>query len=699
MNGIISEQPSRDTPAPKPLMISTVILGTCLFGGFASGINITPSALAAMNPFRTETLHFDKIAWISHEVGDGLKTMVMTYVEEQNKAESLTFTPYELSLEKIKRFHLRSLHPDRSSFKKLDQAVHEIAQATHYDAYEDYQMAITRLRGEFSLALNETPGPLPPQIIAMTSSSAETVVATPVPPSPTKTRMTAQSLLKQDLYLDPPMLMPQTAPLSMATQTVSSQKIQPSARTQKPVRERIDQPVVMTPSKLNQKEKEKLTNELLAVQISAQANQPYYQFLKREKIAQTTKVRPLIQINESASEPDPIEPQTLLGQNVKANFEAAASPTNQCTQLSTQTFIMAGGNTSGDVATQVCAGEVSWISKPFSGSAWVKVSGDRYLSTMTMNPAPNGGSTLLLDSNALGLIAIKSGVHVTKGMGIIVGRVPDGFKISFLGRAEETEYFDSNGKKYFAILNAEPGAGVVELESKLNPNVSSTVFTPVLEDTVSYLDLTAPIVRSLKIKVVKNNAANDPEVAKLTVGLSTQAAIQAITRETGQAILKSVNLVPGFPVYVDVSSHTADSEGYTYRYELKHPQANGIYIVNQVAEKTIRHWLKQVKQGLSDQSAMVVGFLNRERLDGFKNLHTTQVESLTAKYGLEPINYTVLWDGKISLVDPLEGDIPRFMSVQIPEGLSQVKILNEAKQTVSSDLIPISARIIHVITD
>jgi hypothetical protein len=225
------------------------------------------------------------------------------------------------------------------------------------------------------------------------------------------------------------------------------------------------------------------------------------------------------------------------------------------------------------------------------------------------------------------------------------------------------------------------------------------VFTPVLDDTISYLDLATPEARTLTIKVVKSGAVNDPEVAKLTVGLSTQSGIQAITRADGQASLKNVNLVPGFPVFVDVSSHTEDASSYTYRYELKQPRQSGTYIVNEISEKSIHHWLSQVKQGLSDQSAMVVGIYDRKKLDGFKHPHYTEVEALTSKFGLEPINYTILWNGKLSTSDPLEGDVPRFMSVQIPEGLSQVRLLNEAKEVVSSELLPISPRVIHVISD
>ena len=372
---------------------------------------------------------------------------------------------------------------------------------------------------------------------------------------------------------------------------------------------------------------------------------------------------------------------------------------NACGGVATQKFIKAGGASNTDVAIQICPTNLTWLSKSDQNSAWLKIEGEDYFPTLTLEPAPNNGSTLLLDTNALGLLSIKSGVHVTKGMGIILGLVPEGYKVNYTGRAEETEYFDSTGNTYFAILNAEPGAGVVEVESKTNPNISSTVFAPVLGDVITYLDLAAPIARNLKIKVVKNGTANDPEISKLTVGLSTQTGLQAITRADGQATLKNVNLVPGFPVFVDVASRNEGTDSFTYRYQITHPEAGGVFVANEVNEKSIHHWLSQVKQGLSDQSAMVIGLYDRKKLNGFKSIHYSEVEALTAKYGLEPMSYSVLWNGAISSTEPLEGDLPRFMAVQVPEGLSNVKLLNETREVESSELFPISPRVIHVISN
>jgi hypothetical protein len=160
-----------------------------------------------------------------------------------------------------------------------------------------------------------------------------------------------------------------------------------------------------------------------------------------------------------------------------------------------------------------------------------------------------------------------------------------------------------------------------------------------------------------------------------------------------------VNLVPGFPVFIDVASRNGGTESFTYRYQIKHPESGNVFVAPEVNDQSIHHWLSQVKQGLSDQSAMVIGIYDRKKLNGFKSIHYSQVEALTAKYGLEPMSYSVLWNGEISSTEPLEGDLPRFMSVQVPEGLSNVKLLNETREVESSELFPISPRVIHMIAN
>ena len=350
------------------------------------------------------------------------------------------------------------------------------------------------------------------------------------------------------------------------------------------------------------------------------------------------------------------------------------------------------------VDIHVCPAKLDWLSKDWDGKGWARFEGPEHRTTIVRFPAPNHGNTLMLDDRALAAISIRSGLRIAKGMGIIAGPVPEGFKIEFSGRSEDTEYFESNHKKYFAILNAEPGAGVVELVSDEGQSKSSSVFAPVLEDAVTYLDLSTPALRNIPVKVLKGEAQISPDVAGLTVGLSTQSGIQAITQSNGSAMLQNVPVVPGFPYFVDVSSRRNGLGSFTYRAELKHPTQDGTYLIHQMPEKGLYRWLGQIQQDLSDQAAMITGTYSRSRIDGFRNDYQVKIDPLGNKGGLEPMTYSILWNQELEQNGALEGDQPAFMSVQVPDGLSRVILEDEHHQVIHSDLIPVSPRVIHVVS-
>ncbi|NDG85451.1 MAG: hypothetical protein EBX52_10515 [Proteobacteria bacterium] len=345
-----------------------------------------------------------------------------------------------------------------------------------------------------------------------------------------------------------------------------------------------------------------------------------------------------------------------------------------------------------------CPKTISWLSSNDSHQGWIKVEGANHRATLTYQPAPNAGSTLLLDDLWIQSILIRNGLHLQTGMGAVLGPLPPGYRVEFTGRSEETEYFEANHKKYFLILNAEPGSGVIELVGSQNQERNATLFVPVLEDVITYADLVAPVERDIRIKVVKNSTPEDPDVVGLTVGLSTQTGIQAITKSDGTADLTGVKMVNGYPLYIDVSSKNNGYPGYTYRYEIQNPASASVHVVDEVADPSLRHWLRQVGSELSDQSAMVVGAINRSKLDGFQTLYTATVNPLAQNRVFDPVSYSILWDGTISRTDPLEGDLPRFMAVQVPEGLSQVVIESEDHERIQTSLIPVSPRVIHVIS-
>jgi hypothetical protein len=306
---------------------------------------------------------------------------------------------------------------------------------------------------------------------------------------------------------------------------------------------------------------------------------------------------------------------------------------------------------------------------------------------------------LLLDSTELSDLALRAGIGLVKGSGVLVGPAPKGYRISFAGRSEEPESFEAGGKRYFAILNAEPGAGVIELAKEGDPASVATVFVPVLGDLITYVDLSPPAETTLAVRVVKTGKPEDPDTSHLTVGWSMHQGIRAITRQDGYAELKNILVVPGFPAFLDVQSRREDEPGYVYRYEIRKPSDGALHLLPQIPEPQLARWLGQVRQGLSDQSAMIVGSVRPSRIDPKGPPVYAAVEPLTDKYGLEPITYSLTWDGKIDNFAPLDARSPRFMAVQIPEGLSQVRIGTSSAHPAALGLLPVSPRVIHVITE
>jgi hypothetical protein len=96
---------------------------------------------------------------------------------------------------------------------------------------------------------------------------------------------------------------------------------------------------------------------------------------------------------------------------------------------------------------------------------------------------------------------------------------------------------------------------------------------------------------------------------------------------------------------------------------------------------------------------MIIGSLDRKKIDGFKNHYYVKTSDINEKESLKPKTLTVLWDEKLSDKEPLEGDNPRFLTVQAPEGLTQVNIVNDSNKMLQSSLIPVSPRVINVISE
>ncbi len=709
MNGIISKIASRSISTHRltPRQIgASLATGLCLFSGFALGNSVQ---LPPLNTFGFQTVSFSKIAWLKDDLQDKKITIAPateSITVTRASAEEV-FVPFVLEPRKTPATCTKAkVAKGKSNLEKL-RALYTrlnspIENKNHVNVFEDFRTAASNIRTDFKISAEF---PKPAAVATIVKLRREPAEAKPqvthaviaVKPHPVSRVVHATPAPKK--VLSPVAVMPVIAakPVQDAgneSEPAKTALVQTEQVTQTFSSATGELPDVHFNDVLTQEEKSELANELLAVQVNHQ------QEIKS----------PMLEKAPSAAK---IEHQNLKSQETQAPSTSSTTASEQyaqkqlqnrknsdgCNILDSQEFAVPTNTALVPLNTQICPDKKEWLSKGWSDRGWVKLEGPQNYPTVMYYPAPNEGATLLLNQNSLNLLALRSGIHMAEGAGTIVGTVPAGYKIEFTGRGEETQYFETGSKKYFVIFNGEPGAGVIELLSEENQKLSTTVFTPVFENAITYLDIGTPKTVDVPVQIVKNGTENDPEVVGLSVGFSTQTGIQAITQSHGKAVLKNVNIVPGFPVYLDVASKTNQEQSFTYRYELPQKDLNSAFVLNQIQEKSLKHWLQQVKLGLSEQSAMIVGFYDRKILDGFKNQYTVKTEAKSSKLGLDAQNFSILWDGQISSTEPLEGDLPRFMSVQVPEGITQVNLIKNANQVVHSSLIPISPRVIHVVSD
>jgi hypothetical protein len=663
MNGFISTKALR----------FTLITSACLLSGFVSGANFKDISLQELFP--KKEISYSKISWISN-------------VFDQNKI-SLATVDYPASDISIKEIKLEEFHLPRKTLlakkgkaprRNLEKLGNIVAKIKSFDLFKDYQNASEKMHQSFILAMNGQSKKVETLVIA--SSSAAPVVNKPITVK-TEKPVQAKKLVVKKMNTQKLSIQIPVVPVKVAS---APKKVVSEVKT-------IQSSAILNTD--NERLSHQIENQLLESHV-----QTYVAKQEAKKVEQlaVNESKPVI---EKQNLEDEIDHQNDVTNLINANVPTVSKEQAGC-KILPKLHLLKPLHGDEVESSQICPTRQTWISKNWYGEGWVKLEAEGYFPLLNYYPQINSDKALLLDQNSVALLAIKSGIHYTRGMGMILGVLPQGYKIDFSGRAEDVQYFDLNSKKYFILLNVEPGAGVTELVSEKNQNDNTALFTPVLEDTITYLDLAKPVVADIPIKIIKYNekkGSPNPDIAGLTVGISTQTQVQAITQSDGSTTLKSVRMVPGYPVFVDVSSKYNGERSYQYRYQLNKRTRNGVFVLKQNPEKLIYQWLKQIKTSLSDQSAMVFGQFNRKKLDGFKNHYSIKIDSLTEKYGLTPKNYTILWDEKLSDQDPLEGDRPRFLSVQLPEGLSQANLINESNQIIHTSLIPVSPRVINVISE
>jgi hypothetical protein len=320
---------------------------------------------------------------------------------------------------------------------------------------------------------------------------------------------------------------------------------------------------------------------------------------------------------------------------------------------------------------------------------WSQVLASDHWPVIYWNPSGQSQAPMISHNTAV-MLAHYADTQLQPGAAIVFGKIPAGWDVEFSDRAEKVVYL--NGKnRYFAFVNAAPGAQLVTLKAALGAETAA-VAVPVLSGTSTYVDLTSVSKRVFSGHVLDASAAERKGVAGATVDVVGQANAVFFTTESGYFHLSEVYVVGDYPVYVESTMPA----GFKHRYRVTPGKMDDIELFH-LGDKQVREWLAQLEGGVSPVSGLIVAAvpgLIRSYGDGrlFPSVRTLLSDST-----LSPETYTVSSEGELDAGAPLEAIAPRFVSVQIPTGPVVSQVEDNNRNVVWSQLVFAQPGVINVV--
>jgi hypothetical protein len=316
----------------------------------------------------------------------------------------------------------------------------------------------------------------------------------------------------------------------------------------------------------------------------------------------------------------------------------------------------------------------------------------------------NGKSAPLISNNAALLLSTLAGagLSVQSETGMVFGKVPSGWTVELSGRAERPVVLTSDnhvvpaqsseGDRYFAFLNTEPGAHLIYLVGPLGkPN--GAVAVPVLPGTASYLDLSLVTRKSVTGRVFDAEAATPRPVKGAQVRVAGQTGATAVTDERGEFSISGVSIISNYPIYVETDAAT----GYTHRYKVPSGHERDLMLFR-MGEKQIAQWLAQLEGGISGASGIIVAAVPRPVGLSTDHMVFPAAESLVNAANLKPETYTLSSSGQLQINTPLKADAARFLTVQVPDGPTIVRLDDQRQTMVWSELVVSQPGIVNVVS-
>lgn len=342
-----------------------------------------------------------------------------------------------------------------------------------------------------------------------------------------------------------------------------------------------------------------------------------------------------------------------------------------------------------------CKQEKTWVLGEAAGF-W------RGLSWMPFQSEPTLAAEMpLLSHNAARMLAALLRVPLYEEAGVVLGRLPAGLRVEFSGRSEKAVYLNddllrldaeaSQEERLFAFINAEPGAHVLHLIDSATGNKVSGVALPVLNETSTYVDLRKVRDVSITGRILDALAFGAEGISNAQVQLVGFESSSQVSNSSGRFSIPGLRLYSDLPLYLEVRT----PEGFVHRYQVKSNRLLGLNLFH-FDSSVIAGMLRQLEGGVSPESGIAIGAAPGLRARE-KGQLLPSVRSIEARSSLVPEAYSLDGADHLLVEQSLSVESPRYLSVQLPEGLNVLGLQSEKGETLSSELLMSSPGVVNVV--
>jgi hypothetical protein len=321
--------------------------------------------------------------------------------------------------------------------------------------------------------------------------------------------------------------------------------------------------------------------------------------------------------------------------------------------------------------------------------------------TLYWNPDAQAQGPMISHNTAV-FLAKRAGLEdrdIQADTGMVFGKIPAGWEVEFKGRAENVVYMNASNQlaptpetiRYFAFVNAEPGARMVLLKAPMTSETAS-VAIPVINGSATYVDMTAVSKRVLSGTVLDAGSISRKGIAGASVNVVGQPTV-VFSDASGNFRTTEVFAVGGYPLFVETNT---PKDGATHRYRVLPSKMEGLSLFR-MSEGQVQALLGQLEGGVSPDSSLVMAAIPKLVASSGDGRLFPSVHPILGNSTLTPETYTVANGGQLQIDQPLERSASTFLSVQVPEGLASAQVEDNNRNLISSQLIFAHPRIINVI--